>query len=361
MMNEFGEAKIVRGRRRRRGPAPRARRAPRPTRRSRSRCRAWPSTPTTPTPVGVFRAVERPIVRGRDAAAARRARPSAAAPATSPRCSRSGADLDGRLARRRVARSVERAEHHAGARLRARRTSSSAACAPGRRPRRGSARPTPGCTGSPRVGGALVDERGDRAGVVAVAPRRVREAGHHERLDDAPRRSPRPPGARRRAPRPAASGAGSRARGRRGRRGRARRSARIARLRARRRRRACSAPRVDDVERVGEPVAQVDAGRQVESRWIGSMQSSSSTSSTTSVMIASAPPTGRRRRRAARRGSCTRSRSGGGRRRARAARRRRAPGSRAMRAGIVDRAELVAHAVGVDAACRAGVAARAAR
>ena len=32
----------------------------RTTRPSRSRCRAWPSTPTCPTPVGVFRAVQRP-------------------------------------------------------------------------------------------------------------------------------------------------------------------------------------------------------------------------------------------------------------------------------------------------------------
>ena len=72
-----------RGRRRRRGPAPRARRAPRRPRARRSRCRGSSSAPTMPTPIGVFRDVQRPDLRGRGAAPARRARSSARAPATS--------------------------------------------------------------------------------------------------------------------------------------------------------------------------------------------------------------------------------------------------------------------------------------
>ena len=86
-LNEFGECEIVDVADVGEDAAARARRAPRPTRRSRSRCRGSPTAPTMPTPVGVFRAVERPDLRGRGAAPARRRRSSARAPATSPRCS----------------------------------------------------------------------------------------------------------------------------------------------------------------------------------------------------------------------------------------------------------------------------------
>ena len=137
---------------------------------------------------------------------------------------RSGADLDGQLAptRRRAARSVERAEHHAGARLgrEERRLLRHARAVDA--PRRGSARPRPGCRGSPRVAAPLSTRAATRAGVVPVAPRRVGEAGHDERLDDrGVGRGDRGVlvgergGARRR-------GAGPRARGRGRRRGRAR-------------------------------------------------------------------------------------------------------------------------------------------
>ena len=73
MLNEFGECEIVERRRRRRGRGCSCTTSTATTRRSRSRCRAWPTSPTTPTPVGVFRDVERPTLRGRGAAPARRA------------------------------------------------------------------------------------------------------------------------------------------------------------------------------------------------------------------------------------------------------------------------------------------------
>ncbi len=143
VMNEFGEATIVRRRRRRRGPAPRARRAPR---RPVARVRAVaPGRPADDADAGRRVPRRRPAdVRGRDAAAAGRGVRRSGARRPRRRCS--APRRPGRSAEptRPRPRSVERAEDHAGARLRARRTSSSAACARGRPRRRGSARRTPG-------------------------------------------------------------------------------------------------------------------------------------------------------------------------------------------------------------------------
>ena len=71
VMNEFGEAKIVRVADVGVDRHPRARRDP-PDPSLAFALSRLAEHPETPTPVGVFRAVDRPVVRGRDAAAARR-------------------------------------------------------------------------------------------------------------------------------------------------------------------------------------------------------------------------------------------------------------------------------------------------
>ena len=122
-VNEFGEPSRVRGRRRRRRAAARARRAPR---RPDARVRAVAAVDRArhmPTPVGVFRDVERPVYEvevQRQLAAERR---SDRAPATSRKLIASGAtwtvgEPADRARAARPERSVEAAEHHAGARLR---------------------------------------------------------------------------------------------------------------------------------------------------------------------------------------------------------------------------------------------------
>ena len=88
VLNAFGECEIVERRRRGRGRAARPRRAPRPTRRSRSRCRACADAPDDARRRSACSATcDRPTLRGRGAAPARRRRSSARAPATSRRCS----------------------------------------------------------------------------------------------------------------------------------------------------------------------------------------------------------------------------------------------------------------------------------
>ena len=202
-MNEFGEAEIVRRRRRRRGPARSSTTSTGPTRRSRSRCRASPTSPTTPTPVGVFRAVDRPTYEDEmqrqlvDASAERAARP------TSTRC----------CARRRPGpsaepsrpTSVERAEDHPGARLGVKNVVFCGMRAPVDR-RGARLRDRHRAAQDRGARGALVDQRRDRARVVAVAARPLRAGGARRALRRPPRRSPRPPGARRRARSPARPG-----------------------------------------------------------------------------------------------------------------------------------------------------------
>ena len=110
--------------------------------------------PETPTPVGVFRAVDRAGVRRLDAAAAGQ-RGRASGPRRPGRTAAVGAHLDGQLtdpgSPSPVAGYLSRA---CGRPCRcaawARRTSSSAACARGRRPRRGCRRPRPASRGWPR-------------------------------------------------------------------------------------------------------------------------------------------------------------------------------------------------------------------
>ena len=107
-------ARDRRRRRRRRGAAARARRAPHRPERSRSRCRACADSPTMPTPVGVFRDVERPTYEvevQRQLAAAS----SGQGPGDLGRAARAPAP-PGKSTE--PIRHVERAEHHARAGLR---------------------------------------------------------------------------------------------------------------------------------------------------------------------------------------------------------------------------------------------------
>ena len=120
VMNEFGEAKIVDGRRRRRRQARRARRDPA---RSVARVRAVASG-RAPRDADAGRACSAPSTGPPTASSMQQQLADAvdrSGPGDLARAAALGADLDGRVAdapRRRPARgSVERAEHHAGARL----------------------------------------------------------------------------------------------------------------------------------------------------------------------------------------------------------------------------------------------------
>ena len=101
------------------------------------------SSPTMPTPIGVFRDDPASDLRGRGAAPARSARSERQGPGDLASCIGAGATWDSRLTqpRPRGARSVvEAAEHHARCAAWARRRSSSPACGGRRPPRRGSCR-----------------------------------------------------------------------------------------------------------------------------------------------------------------------------------------------------------------------------
>ena len=108
------------------------------------------SSPTMPTPVGVFRSIQRPtyeaeVQRQLVGAAERRV------PATSPSCIGTGATWDTSTSREPVpAQSSRLRNTMPGARLRARRTSSSPACGGRRPPRRGWCRPAPAAAGPRR-------------------------------------------------------------------------------------------------------------------------------------------------------------------------------------------------------------------
>ena len=139
--------------------------------------------PETPTPVGVFRAVDRPVyevsMQQQLAAAVDKSGPGDLA-----RAAAIGADLDGHVAERRAAlatRAPARLSRGCGTPCRcaawARRTSSSAACARGRRPRRASSPPRPASSRIAAVGAPLSTRAATSPGVVAVLPGRRRRGG----------------------------------------------------------------------------------------------------------------------------------------------------------------------------------------
>ena len=182
VMNEFGEAKIVES------PTSASDRllVHDETRRDPSLAFALSRLaehPETPTPVGVFRAVDRPVVRGRDAASAGRRR-RAQRPGRPRHAAAVGADLDGQLAPTPPAGAQSSVRNTIPDRglgvkkvvfcgMRTRSIAAARVCATD--------------TGLHRIAAVaapLSTWAATPSRVVPVAPRRFGEARHDERLDD---------------------------------------------------------------------------------------------------------------------------------------------------------------------------------